>query len=305
MKLTIKALLLFHFITLFTIITARPQPQEEDQNDADSQALSPDNDEPISNDQNDENDPEIASEVAKDVALEQELEEMMEEDEDEDYYEDYGWSDTIMNPMRNVGQSISNGVGAVAGMANNAASSLNEWWADDDDDYEYMEAYNDMDEQVNAWWDAHINEEYNYDEDDDDDDLNNEEEYQKDENSNSEAQIGDNMDDDDDYDEDYEDDLYDYYDLYSQMRYPKPEAVEIQPKSIHKNTENKVQLQRMKSRVDVPYGADDYFDFVVIAMCVVLLFIMLLTGVSRYQNQRYLRAKYGRKSEEKTALLRD
>lgn len=290
MKLSSKSLLILQ-ITLLGIITARPQEEINKNVEADDSTS------------NDETDPEIASEVEKDVELEQELEEMMEEDEDEDYYEDYGWSDSIMNPMRKAGQSISNGVAGVAGMANNAASSLNEWWADEDDDYEYMEAYNDMDEQVNAWWDAHINEEYNYDEEDDDD-LTQEEEYQKDDvNANAEAQTSEEGEDYDD--DDYEDDMYDYYDLYSQMRYPKPESVEIQPKAIHKNVENRVQLQRMKSRVDVPYGADDYFDFVVIAMCVVLLFIMLMAGVSRYQNQRYLRAKYGKRSEEKTALLRN
>lgn len=287
-----------HFLSLIfltlSLISARPQETDSTDNAAT----------PIENTDtvNDSIETDIASdadldaatqeEIAKDTELEEELEEMIEEDEDEDYYDDdYGWSDTIMNPMRNVGQSISNGIAGAADLANGAVNQVNEWWQDDGD-YEYMEAYNDMDEQVNAWWDAHINTEYSYDEDELDD--------------NDDERI--NGDDDEDFDDDdYEDeDLYDYYDLYSQMRYPKPEEnTKLEAKSIHKNSDNRVQLQRMKSRVDIPYGADDYFDFVVIAMCVVLLFIMLLAGVSRYQNQRYLKRTYGKKNEENRPLIRD
>merc|ERR1719487_1928128 len=77
-------------------------------------------------------------------------------------------------------------------------------------------------------------------------------------------------------------DDYDAYEsIWDEIKYPKPEESKVEAKQIHKPSETRVVLKRMKSRNQQPYGIDDYFDFVVIAMCCVLLFIMMLAGVSR------------------------
>lgn len=231
-----------------------------------------------------------------DSSIEDDIEDMMYDDEDDDYYD--SWQSTVMEPLRGVGQSISNTVNNAAQMLNAGADAAANWWnggsGDGFDDYDedFYENYDTAEDQVNAWWKEAMEQDYNYDEDDEDEVF---------DNVKSEVE---NTSDEDDYDdEDYDDDDYDYYELYQAIKYPKPSESKVEASQIHHPKDNKIQLTRMRSRTDMPYAVDDYFDFVVIAMCVVLLFIMLLAGVSRYNNQRYLKKTYGKKSEERTPLI--
>lgn len=284
--------LLLSFVALcclVLLVNARPDPQNlSDVTDEEKAEIN----KPI--EVGDDSQP-TQEDIEEDSKLEEQLEEMIEDDEDDDYYDDdyNGWTDQIMNPIRNVGQSISNSVNGAAAIVNNGADMANNWWnGSGDEDYDdYFENYDDANEQVNAWWDAHIEEEYEYDEDDDMEKMVDNDGGDDDANRNILDE------DDEDYD-DYEEDLYDYYDLYSNMRYPKPEESKWEASQIHHPKDNRVQLNRMRSRQSVPYSVDDYFDFVVIAMCVVLLFIMLMAGISRYQNQRYLKKTYGKRNSK-------
>lgn len=212
----------------------------------------------------------------------------MDDDEFDDYY---SWQDRIMNPVRNAGQKISDTVGGAANVVNDGVNAAADWW-NGEDDYDYDDDYADDQEQVNAWWDKMQEAEYNYDDIDD---------GSEDENDNP-PKPAESVEDLDDLD-DYEEEDYDYYDLYNTIKYPKPEDSKQEAKNIHHPKDNKITMPRMRSRVKQPYSVDDYFDFVVIAMCVVLLFIMLLAGVSRYNNQQYLKKAYGRNSE-KSPLIR-
>ena len=281
-----KSILSLLLLTLASLAIARPQ-QISDVDEKDMEEITPPKDQP-------DNSAPTAQDIKEDSELENELEELIEDEEDEDYYDDYGWGESIMNPIRNVGQSISNGVNVAAGAVNAGVDMANSWWVGSgDDDYDdYFENYDDANEQVNAWWDAHVDQEYNYDEDDGE--LEGKDILPK------SAQQSDMEDDEDDY---IDEDDYDYYDLYAAMRYPKPEESKIEAKQIHHPKDNKVVLNRMRSRADIPYGVDDYFDFVVIAMCVILLFIMMLAGISRYNNQRYLKRTYGKKNDENRPLI--
>jgi len=208
-------------------------------------------------------------------------EELQKEEELEDYY-DYTWKEQLMAPVRNVGQMLSGGVKGAAESINTGLSAANEWWDGGSGDADY-EPYENEYDQVNNWWDAMEQEQYEYEE--------------KDEDKPKEKVEGAEVDetDMDDYDA--------YESIWDEIKYPKPENSKVEAKQIHKPSETRVVLKRMKNRNQQPYGVDDYFDFVVIAMCVVLLFIMMLAGVSRYNNQRYLKKAYGRGSE-KSPLLR-
>lgn len=202
-------------------------------------------------------------------------EELQKEEELEDYY-DYTWKEQLMAPIRNVGQIVSENIAGAASSINTGLSAANDWWDGGSGDTDY-EAYENEYDQVNNWWDAMEQEQYEYEE--------------KEEDAKKEAS-DDEMDD------------YDAYEsIWDEIKYPKPEDSKVEAKQIHKPSETRVVLKRMKSRQQQPYGIDDYFDFVVIAMCVVLLFIMMLAGVSRYNNQRYLKKTYGRENE-KSPLLR-
>lgn len=298
-----KLILLLLICLLGRSINARPQevPSENTEEEAANNNTS--SEEAASDTEKSEKNPN-AEIIDSDSKLEEELEELIEEEEDDDYYEDYGWSEQIMKPIRNVGQTISNGVNAAAGFANAGADMANQWWngSGDGEFDDYFENYDDANEQVNSWWDAHIEEAYEYDEDEED--TPDEAAKVEPKKAAVKSEDGNPAVDDEDYEDE---DMYDYYDLYSAMRYPKPEESKWEAKQIHNPKDNRVQLQRMKSRQDMPYSMDDYFDFVVIAMCVVLLFIMLMAGVSRYQNQRYLKKTYGRKrlegKEERRPLM--
>lgn len=206
-------------------------------------------------------------------------EELQKEEELEDYY-DYTWKEQLMAPVRNVGQMLSGGVKGAAESINTGLSAANEWWDGGSGDADY-EPYENEYDQVNNWWDAMEQEQYEYEE---------KEEKPKPVEG---AEVDET--DMDDYDA--------YESIWDEIKYPKPEDSKVEAKQIHKPSETRVVLKRMKNRNQQPYGVDDYFDFVVIAMCVVLLFIMMLAGVSRYNNQRYLKKAYGRGSE-KSPLLR-
>merc|ERR1712048_30430 len=202
-----------------------------------------------------------------------------ESEELDDYY-DYGWKEQLMAPIRNVGQSVSNGVAAAAESINTGLNAANDWWDGGSGDHDY-DPYEDEYEQVNNWWDAMEQETYEY----------NEGAAEEKPKESKEGETG-------------EDDYADYNDIWDEIKYPKPEESKVEAKQIHRPSETRVVLKRMRPRDKQPYGLDDYFDFVVIAMCCVLLFIMMLAGVSRYNNQRYLKKTYGRESNEKSPLLR-
>jgi len=208
-------------------------------------------------------------------------EELQKEEELEDYY-DYTWKEQLMAPVRNVGQMLSGGVKGAADSINTGLSAANEWWDGGSGDADY-EPYENEYDQVNNWWDAMEQEQY---------------EYEEKEEVKPKAKVEGAEVDETDMDD------YDAYEsIWDEIKYPKPEDSKVEAKQIHKPSETRVVLKRMKNRNQQPYGVDDYFDFVVIAMCVVLLFIMMLAGVSRYNNQRYLKKAYGRGSE-KSPLLR-
>lgn len=182
--------------------------------------------------------------------------------DDEDDYDEYGWGmDEWIEPVRQVGQHLSDAVGAAASSINSGIDTFNDFWEGGDDDYDY---YDNEDDQVNAWWDRFKEDDYD--------------EY-----------------DGDDYDNDEE--------FYGAMNFPKPAEGGHEKDKIHPPNRQPIQLKKMGSRKNNPYQVEDYFDFVVIAMCCVLLFIMLLGGVSRYNNQQYLKRKYGRNSAESKKLL--
>jgi len=183
--------------------------------------------------------------------------------DDDDDYDEYGWGmDEWMEPVRKVGQHLSDAVGVAADTINTGIDSFNDFWeGGDEDDYNY---YDNEDDQVNAWWDRFK---------------------------------------EDDYDEYEEDDYDDDEQFYDAMRFPKPAEGAHAKENIHPPNKQPIQLKKMGNRRNNPYQVEDYFDFVVIAMCCVLLFIMLLGGVSRYNNQQYLKKKYGRNSLESKKLL--
>lgn len=202
-----------------------------------------------------------------------------ESEELDDYY-DYGWKEQLMAPIRNVGQSVSKSVAAAADSINTGINAANDWWDGGSGDHDY-DPYEDEYEQVNNWWDAMEQETYEYNE------------------GATDAKPA--AKDKEEAPEDYSD----YNDIWDEIKYPKPEESKVEAKKIHRPSETRVVLKRMRPRDKQPYGLDDYFDFVVIAMCCVLLFIMMLAGVSRYNNQRYLKKTYGRdKHSEKSPLLR-
>jgi len=239
----------------------------------------------------------IQGDTAPDENIEESLETSLDQEENVDYYDD-NWTDTLMNPIRNVGQTISDTVQGAANMINAGADQVNKFWGDDEDedyDDDYYDNYDRDQDQVNAWWDAQQEVEYSSYAGDDDDKK--ESTDKKEDTETEDEKVF------DDEEEMFDDDEYDYDDLYQAIKYPKPSESKVEPSQIHHPKDNKVQLSRMKSRLDMPYGVDDYFDFVVVAMCVVLLFIMLLAGVSRFNNQKYLRKTYGRKSPERHPLI--
>jgi len=94
-NISILSLLL---LTLASLAIARPQ-QISDVDEKDMEEITPPKDQP-------DNSAPTAQDIKEDSELENELEELIEDEEDEDYYDDYGWGESIMNPIRNVGQSI-------------------------------------------------------------------------------------------------------------------------------------------------------------------------------------------------------
>ena len=105
-------------------------------------------------------------ETSDEAAPEITEEELQKEEELEDYY-DYTWKEQLMAPIRNVGQMVSGGVKAAAESIDTGLSAANEWWDGGSGDTDY-EPYENEYDQVNNWWDAMEQEQYEYDEKEED-----------------------------------------------------------------------------------------------------------------------------------------
>merc|ERR1711912_152178 len=90
-----------------------------------------------------------------------------EELQKEEELEDYSWKEQLMAPIRNVGQMVSGGVASAADSINTGLSAANEWWDGGSGDADY-EPYENEYDQVNNWWDAMEQEQYEYDEKEED-----------------------------------------------------------------------------------------------------------------------------------------
>ena len=126
-------------IGLVTLVSSRPQENENSES-----AVSENSD----------------SELPADSEITEE--ELQKEEELEDYY-DYSWKEQLMAPIRNVGQMVSGGVASAADSINTGLSAANEWWDGGSGDVDY-EPYENEYDQVNNWWDAMEQEQYEYDE---------------------------------------------------------------------------------------------------------------------------------------------
>lgn len=202
--------------------------------------------------------------------------------------------DKVMQPVRNVGQTISKGVNKVANMF---VDGNYDYYEENDDDNDYY-AYDDVDKQVNAWWDAHIDADY--------DDYGDLEDYIGDndeagDSKGAEDNINDNDNDTEEYYDEYEDEDYDDYyisDLLNSIKYPKPDNSKVDTNKIHHPKNDVVKMKGMIPRKDIGYNSSDYIDFAIIAICVILLFGMMAGGVSKFNDQAYLRRTYGKRKDQ-------